>query len=124
MGALPPGNAVFSPCCGGESRERHPKEGVSALDLDPGPRECWEEGVEINFPAKGARHWTVQPCPCWELGKSEQLIWRIRTDAGTQGTKQKPSSMTWAHITIVWVWVHKGTGALMTLLLEQTLKKS
>lgn len=119
MGALPARDVIFSSSRGRESQERHPKEeGVSALDLDPGPRECWEEGVEINFPAKGARRWAVQPCPCWKLGKSEQLIWRIRTDAGTQGTKWKPISMTWAHITIVWVWVHKGTGALMTLLLE------
>lgn len=34
MGALHPKDEVFSPCCDEESQKRHPREGVSSLDLD------------------------------------------------------------------------------------------
>ena len=30
--------------------------------------------------------------------------------------------MTWGHITAVWVWLHKGTGALIALLPEWTTR--
>lgn len=77
-GALKPkGEALH---LAGGSQERHPKKGVSALDLDSAQGGL-ENGVEINFPAEGTHRWVESPdlvvnragaLICWGIGKSEQ----------------------------------------------------
>lgn len=58
MGALHPKDEVFSPCCDEESQKRHPKQEVSALDLDlaqgsAGRKEEWNQLSSRGFPLLG-----------------------------------------------------------------------